>query len=158
DFSRTQSQLISGPASAGTGTASTVVPVNFQGAGATGGFYSGGAKFHGTLNANYREGAWSFGVQFHLNGDAVNSFCNEGLTSSDVPLQKITYHRQTVNGVTQTYAIADTGQSFAGWRSTNYSRGSVQTDLRTSYKWSNNITLFANVDNVQDIPDFSNGG
>jgi hypothetical protein len=46
------------------------------------------------------------------------------------------------------------GQAYqgAGITSNNYNAIRVPLDLRTSYKWDNNITLFAAVDNVQNLP------
>ena len=35
-----------------------------------------------------------------------------------------------------------------------YDPFSVSTDIRTQYRWSNNITFFAALDNVQDLPTF----
>ena len=37
---------------------------------------------------------------------------------------------------------------------TNYNATQVRTDLRVQYRWDNNITLFAAVDNVQGLPMF----
>ena len=138
DFSRTQSQLV--------GT--VVTPVYFQGAGTTGGFYSGGQKFRGTLSVNYHEGPWTIGANFRSIGDSVKNFGNEG--NPIIPLQTITYSQ--LNG--QNVAVFGSGQSYQGFTSTNYNAVSVATDLRTSYKWNNNITLTGNVDNIQDLPTF----
>lgn len=126
----------------------TLNGITFQGAGTTGGYYSGGHKFEGTLNFNYREGAWSFGTQVHISGDSVMSFGNEG--NPAIALQTISFTK--VNG--QDMAIPSSGQVFAGWRETNYNAYAVGLDLRASYKWNNNITLFGAVDNVQDLPTF----
>ena len=35
---------------------------------------------------------------------------------------------------------------------TNYNAYQVTTDVRVQYRWNNNITLFANVDNIQNLP------
>jgi len=146
DFSRTLSQLFN------VGGVPTSIPVNFQGAGTTGGYYSGGNKFRGTLSFNYREGAWSFGTNVRINGDSVMNFGNEGNTL--IPLQTVTFNK--ING--QNVAVTSSGQSYQGWTETNYNAYAVDLDLRASYKWSNNITLFGAVDNVQDLPTFGNGG
>ncbi len=143
DFSRTLSQLFN------VGGVQTSIPVTYQGAGTNGGYYSGGQKFRGTMTMNYREGAWSFGANVRINGDSVKTFGNEG--NPLLPLQTITY--QKING--QDVAILTSGQQiYAGFRSTNYNAAAVDLDLRASYKWSNNITLFGAVDNVQDLPTF----
>jgi len=142
DFSRTLSQLFN------VGGVNTAIPITFQGAGTTGGFYSGGNNFRGTLNFNYREGAWSFGTQVRIQGDSVMNFGNEG--NPLIPLQTVTYSQ--ING--QNVAIQGSGQRYAGYTSTNYNAYAVGVDLRASYKWSNNITLFSAVDNVQDLPTF----
>ena len=126
----------------------TLNGISFQGAGTTGGYYSGGRKFEGTLNFNYREGAWSFGTQVHILGDSVMSFGNEG--NPAIALQTISFNK--VNG--QDMAVPSSGQIFQGWRETNYNAYAVGLDLRASYKWNNNITLFGAVDNVQDLPTF----
>ena len=44
------------------------------------------------------------------------------------------------------------GQNGAGINSPNYNAIRVPLDLRASYKWDNNITLFGAVDNVQNLP------
>jgi hypothetical protein len=118
----------------------------YQGAGATGGFYSGGPKFQGNVNANYREGAWSFGVQARITGDSVRDFGTEGVPN--LTYQTPTYVR--VNGVD--VPTVSGGQQGPGIISPNYNAIRVPLDLRTSYKWDNNITLFAAVDNIQNLP------
>jgi outer membrane receptor protein involved in Fe transport len=118
----------------------------FQGAGATGGFYSGGPKFQGTVNANYREGAWSFGVQARITGDAVRDLGTEGVTG--LTYQSATYTK--VNGVD--VATVSGGQQGAGITTHNYVAMRVPLDLRASYKWDSSITLFSAVDNIQNLP------
>jgi hypothetical protein len=49
-------------------------------------------------------------------------------------------------------AVPGNGQAYQGWTETNYNAYVVAVDLRASYKWDNNITLFGAVDNVQDLP------
>ena len=148
DFSRTLNTLVT-PTGA---TAPIIVPIEFQGAGTTGGYYSGGNKFRGTLTFNYREGAWSLGANVRIQGDSVMNFGNEG--NIYIPLQTVTYSK--ING--QDVAATSSGQSYAGWTETNYNAYAVDVDLRASYKWNNNITLFGAVDNVQDLPTFGNNG
>ncbi len=137
------------------------VNVDFNGAGATGGYYSGGRKFGGVLNFNYREGAWSFGSQFRVNGDAASNLFQNGLARSQlsianllIPLQSITF--QKING--QDVAIASSGQPFPGENYTNYSPWAVDVDVRVGYRWNSAINLQLSVDNVMDNPQFSNGG
>ena len=138
------------------------VNVDFQGAGAGGGYYSGGRKFGGTLNFNYREGAWSLGTQVRINGDSVMNNGYSGLVASAtadrqhilIPFQSITFTK--ING--QNVAIPNTGQSYAGWAQTNYNPYAIDIDLRASYRWSNNITLFSAIDNIMDNPQFGNNG
>jgi outer membrane receptor protein involved in Fe transport len=149
DFSRTLPSLVTPP-----GGTPTVVDVTYQGAGSNGGYYSGGNRFRGTLNFNYREGAWAFGTQVHLNGDSVMNRGAEGQPSYIIPLQTLSFTK--VNG--QDVAIPSSGQTYPGWQSTNYNRAQIGFDLRASYKWSNNITLFSAIDNVFDNPTFNNGG
>ena len=146
DFSRTLSQLVS------IGGVPTSTPITFQGAGTTGGFYPGGNKFRGTFNFNYNDGPWSLGAQVRIQGDSLKDFGNEG--NPLIPLQKVTFNQ--VLG--QNVAILDAGNSYQGWTSTNYNAFVVGLDLRASYKWSTNITLFGAVDNVQDLPTLFNGG
>ena len=98
------------------------------------------------MNFNYREGAWSLGTQVHISGDSVMSFGNEG--NPAIALQTVSFNK--VNG--QDMAVPSSGQIFQGWRETNYNAYAVGLDLRASYKWNNNITLFSAVDNVQDLP------
>ena len=137
------------------------VNVDFQGAGTNGGYYTGGRKFSGTLNFNYREGAWSFGTQVRISGDAVSNFYQNGLVASEkgianilIPLQSITFTK--ING--QDVAIPSSGNAFPGENWTNYSPYAIDLDLRASYRWSNNITLFGAIDNVMDNPQIGNGG
>jgi hypothetical protein len=118
----------------------------FQGAGATGGFYSGGPKFQGTFNANYREGAWSLGVQARITGDSIMDPGTEG--QPGLNYQSVTYTK--VNGVD--VATVSGGQRGPGIAVPNYNAIRVPLDLRASYKWDNNITLFGAVDNVQNLP------
>ncbi|MBV9550158.1 MAG: TonB-dependent receptor [Alphaproteobacteria bacterium] len=168
DFSRVLPTLV-GAAGATTSaaglfypgcTAACIVNVDFQGAGSAGGYYGGGNKFRGTLNFNYREGAWSFGAQARINGDSRMNIDQNGLIPEQranyawlVPLSTITFNQ--ING--QNVAQLNSGQS--GYlQFTNYNRYQVDLDLRASYRWSNNITLFGAVDNVQDLPSFANGG
>ena len=118
----------------------------FQGAGSTGGFYSGGPKFQGTVNANYREGAWSFGAQARITGDSVRDLGTEGVVN--LAYQTVTYAKvggadvPTVSG----------GQQGAGITAHNYNAMRIPLDLRASYKWDNSITLFGAVDNIQNLP------
>jgi outer membrane receptor protein involved in Fe transport len=125
----------------------TLNGVYFQGAGG-GGYYGGGAKFQGTLNANYREGPWSYGVQLHLNGDSLMDLGTEGQPA--ISCADVTFSRQTVNGVVQDVPDMTPGQRCSA--ETNYNAMTAVTDLRVQYRWNNNITLFAAVDNVQDLP------
>jgi outer membrane receptor protein involved in Fe transport len=118
----------------------------FQGAGATAGFYSGGPKFQGTLNANYREGAWSFGMQARITGDSIMDPGTEG--QPGINYQSVTYTK--VGGVD--VATVSGGQRGPGLANPNYNAIRVPLDLRASYKWDNNITLFGAVDNVQNLP------
>jgi hypothetical protein len=127
----------------------TQTGITFQGAGATGGYYSGGAKFRGTLNVNYREGAWSFGTQFHITGESVMDFGNEGIAG--IPIQALTGFTQLLPG--QNVATLSSGQRDpVTGASTNYNAAVISTDLRAQYRWNNNITLFGAVDNIQDLP------
>jgi hypothetical protein len=80
------------------------------------------------------------------------NFGNEGNTL--IPLQTVTFSQ--ILG--QNVAVPSSGNSYQGWTSTNYNAVVVGLDLRGSYKWSNNITLFGAVDNIQDLPTLSNGG
>jgi outer membrane receptor protein involved in Fe transport len=124
----------------------TLNGIYFQGAGASGGYYAGGANFQGTLNFNYREGPWSFGIQNHINGDSVmdpGTRNTPGLTRSGV-----TY--TLVNGVA--VATVSGGQREPGTAQTNYNAYQVTTDLRVQYRWNDNVTLFGNVDNLQNLP------
>ncbi len=122
--------------------------VYFQGAGG-GGYYGGGAKFQGTVNLNYREGAWSFGAQVRMTGESVMDLGTEGQPAINCEgLQSFTQVSQ--NGVTQNVATLSRGQRCSA--ETNYNAMTAPVDLRLQYRWNNNITLFANVDNVQDLP------
>ena len=126
----------------------TLNNIYFQGAGGGGlSYYSGGEKFQGALDLNYREGAWSFGTSFKITGESLMDLGNGG--NPLIAVQGVTY--SVVNG--QAVANVTTGQRdpITG-ASTNYNAAVVRTDLRVQYRWSNNITLFAAVDNVQNLP------
>jgi hypothetical protein len=63
--------------------------------------------------------------------------------------QGVTYQR--TGGVD--IATVGAGQrSLINGAETNYNAIVVQTDLRLQYRWSNNITLFGAVDNIQNLP------
>jgi outer membrane receptor protein involved in Fe transport len=118
----------------------------FQGAGGTNSFYSGGAKFQGTVNFNYREGAWSYGIQARITGDSVMDLGTEGVPG--INTQTVSYAR--VNGVD--IPTVGAGQRGAGINMPNYNAIRIPLDLRISYKLDNNYTLYGAVDNVQDLP------
>jgi len=159
DFSRVLPTLVGNSTTGFVPGCTTACNVNvdFQGAGTTGGYYSGGRKFGGVLDFNYREGAWSFGTRIRTNGDSVMDFYQNGLIASQqatanilIPLQTISFSK--ING--QDVAITGPGNRFPGEAVTNYNAWSVDVDLRSSYRWNSNITLTANVDNVMDNPSF----
>jgi outer membrane receptor protein involved in Fe transport len=118
----------------------------FQGAGGTNSFYSGGPKFQGTVNANYRQGPWSFGVQARITGDSVMDLGTENVPG--LVYRSVTY--TNVNGVDVPTVSA--GQGGDGINHPNYNAIRVPLDLRASYKWDDNWTLFGAVDNVQNLP------
>jgi outer membrane receptor protein involved in Fe transport len=120
----------------------TLNGVTFQGAGGNG-YYSGGAEFQGNLNLNYREGAWSFGVQARITGDLLLNLGTQGIAA--ISEQRVTY----VNGVP---TLTSGERNLLLGAETNYQAYRVTTDVRVQYRWSNNITLFANVDNIQNLP------
>jgi outer membrane receptor protein involved in Fe transport len=122
--------------------------VYFNGAGASGGYYPGGARFQGTLNGNYREGAWSFGLQVHLQGDSVMDKGNPG-NDPNIKIQGVTY--ALVSGVLTPTVGSGQRDPITG-AETNYNAWQATTDIRVQYRWDNNITLFANVDNIQNLP------
>ena len=127
----------------------TLNGVYFQGAGTTGGYYTGGPKFQGTLNFNYREGAWSFGVQERINGDSAMDLGNpQGLAA--IPIQGVSYTRDGAGAIVASVSTGNRDPLTGA--STNYNRARITTDARVQYRWSNNITLQAAVDNVQNIP------
>ena len=132
----------------------TLNGIYFQGAGGVGGYYAGGAEFQGTLNFNYREGAWSFGVQNRITGDALLNLGTQG--QPGVPLQTVTYTRDAQGNIIPTVSSGE--RDLINGAETNYQAYQVTTDIRVQYRWSNNITLFANVDNIQNLPfgNFSN--
>jgi hypothetical protein len=49
-------------------------------------------------------------------------------------------------------ATLSAGERELGFQETDYNRFQVRTDLRVQYRWSNNITLFGAIDNVQNLP------
>jgi len=125
----------------------TLNGIYFQGAGGNG-YYSGGPEFQGTLNINYREGAWSFGVQNRINGDMLLNLGTQG--NPLIPLQTVTYTRDAQGNIVPTVGAGQ--RDLVNGAETNYQAFQVTTDVRVQYRWSNNITLFANVDNIQNLP------
>lgn len=118
--------------------------VYFDGAGCTGCYYSGNARFQGNVNFNYREGPWSFGLQVRLTGDSVNDRGDVN-NSPDIQERGVVYNSAGVATITA-------GQTRPGFNPTNYNPWQATTDIRLQYRWSNNITLFGNVDNIQNLP------
>jgi len=125
----------------------TLNGIYFQGAGGNG-YYSGGSEFQGTLNFNYREGNWSFGVQNRITGDMLLNLGTQG--NPLIAQQGVTYTRDAAGNITPTVGSGE--RDLVTGAETNYQAYRVTTDLRVQYRWSNNITLFANVDNVQNLP------
>jgi len=125
----------------------TLLGVYFQGAGGNG-YYSGGENFQGTLNFNYREGAWSFGLQNRITGDSLMNLGNQG--NPAIAEQTVTYTRDAAGNITPTVTAGE--RNLLTGAETNYNPYRVTTDIRVQYRWSNNITLFANVDNIQNLP------
>jgi len=125
----------------------TLNGVTYQGAGGNG-IVSGGAKFQGNLNLNYREGPWSLGAQARMTGESLMDLGTQG--QALVQCQAVTYNQITVNGATQNVSTLSSGQRCSA--STNYNAMSVPVDLRIGYKWNNNINLQFNVNNVQNLP------
>jgi outer membrane receptor protein involved in Fe transport len=121
--------------------------IYFQGTGGVGGYYSGGSEFQGTLNFNYREGAWSFGLQNRITGDALLNLGTQG--RAGVVEQGVTYTRAD-SVITPTVSSGE--RNLITGAETNYQAYRVTTDVRVQYRWNNNITLFANVDNIQNLP------
>jgi hypothetical protein len=122
--------------------------VYFNGAGCSGCYYSGGARFQGNINFNYREGPWSLGLQVRMTGDSV---MDRGNPNNDpaIQIQGVTY--TTVNGVITPTVGSGQRNPITG-AETNYNAWQATSDIRVQYRWSNNITLFGNVDNIQNLP------
>jgi len=119
----------------------------FQGAGLTNASYNGQAKFQGTLSANYREGSWTFGVQTRITGAARLDNGTQG--QANLVLQGVTY--ALVNGQNvPTVSAGQRNDNILGLRNMVDPRAPV--DLRVQYRWDSNITLFAAIDNIQNIP------
>jgi hypothetical protein len=118
--------------------------VYYNGAGCTGCNYSGQARFQGNVNFNYREGPWSLGVQVRMTGDSVSDRGNPG-NQPGINIRSVTYNAAGV-------ATVSAGQVVQGMTPTLYNPWQATTDLRLQYRWSNNITLFGAVDNVQNLP------
>ena len=125
----------------------TLNGIYFQGAGGNG-YYSGGPEFQGTVNVNYREGAWSFGVQARINGDSLMNLGTQG--NPAIAQQGVTYTRDAQGNIIPTVTSGE--RDLITGAETNYNAYQVTTDVRVQYRWSNNITLFANVDNIQNLP------
>src|SRR5690606_23965114 len=91
-------------------------------------------------------GAWTFGVQTRITGDAVLDSGTQGQPS----LVYATPVYQRINGVD--VANVQAGRYGDGITATNYQAISAPVDLRVQYRWTNNVTLFGAIDNVQNLP------
>jgi outer membrane receptor protein involved in Fe transport len=120
----------------------TLNGVDFQGAGATQGVYSGGASFHTTINLGYRTGPWTLGLEIHGTGDAIRDPGTEGQPT--VTLAKVTYTR--VNG--QDVGVLGSGQTGQGILPTNYAPASGDIGGRVQYRWSDVVTLYGAMDRI----------
>ena len=120
----------------------TLNGVDFQGAGATGGVYSGGANFHTTISLGYRTGPWTLGLEIHSTGDAVRDPGTENQPT--VTLAKVTYTK--VNGVD--VGVIGSGQTGQGILPTNYSPWSGDVGGRVQYRWSDAVTLYGAMDRI----------
>ena len=122
--------------------------VNFNGAGGTNSYYSGGPKFQGTFSLNYREGNWTWGAQTRITGDSLIELGTQA--QPGLKLQSPIYslvNGQNVPVVTNTDRRDD---SILGVNNLNEIEAPL--DLRVQYRWSNNVTLFGALDNVQNLP------
>ncbi len=63
--------------------------------------------------------------------------------------QRVTYTRQ---GGVDIASVGAGQRNLLTGAETNYNAIVVRTDLRVQYRWTNNITLFGAIDNVQDLP------
>jgi outer membrane receptor protein involved in Fe transport len=115
--------------------------VYYQGEGATGGYYSGGANFGSTISLTYREGAWTFGANIHVTGDAVRNPIAPG---EGVAIAGINYSR--FNGVD--YGNTTAGQQGQGFLPTNYAPWSADIGGRIQYRLSDMITIYGAMDRV----------
>jgi outer membrane receptor protein involved in Fe transport len=125
----------------------TLEGIYFQGAGGTASYYNGGPNFQGNLSFDYREGPWSFGTTFRITGDSLMDLGNQG--NPAIAEQGVTYVRQ---GGVDVASVGAGQRNLLTGAETNYNATVVRTDLRVQYRWSNNITLFGAVDNVQNLP------
>jgi outer membrane receptor protein involved in Fe transport len=120
----------------------TLNGVDFQGAGATGGVYSGGPAFHTTISLNYRTGPWSLGLEIHSAGDAVRDPGTENQPT--VTLAQVTYSK--VHGAD--VGVLGSGQTGEGILPTNYAPWSGDIGGRVQYRWSDVITLYGAMDRI----------
>ena len=116
--------------------------IYYQGAGSTGGYYSGGANFRSTINLTYREGPWTFGASIHTTGDAVRNNITPGYPG--VPTAGVNYQR--FNGVDYGNTVA--GQQGEGFLPTNYAPWSADIGGRIQYRVRDNITIYGAMDRV----------
>lgn len=120
----------------------TLNGVYFQGAGATGGVYAGGANFHTTINLTYSTGPWILGASIHSTGDAIRDPGTEGQPT--VTLAQVSYSK--VNGVD--VGVVGSGQTGQGILPTNYVPWSGDIGGRIQYKWTDTVTLFGAMDRI----------
>ena len=131
----------------------TLNGITYQGAGCSGNcYYGGGEKFQGSLDFNYSEGAWNFGTVFKILGESVMDLGNLG--NPLIGVQGVSYSRTSVDStLAQNIASVGSGQrDLITGAIKNYNAAVVRTDLRVQYKMNSNMTLFAAVDNVQNLP------
>ena len=117
--------------------------VRYQGAGQTEGRSNGGARIRGNLSANYKEGAWSWGIGTRFTGDAKRYGGTQGQPA--LALRAVSYSAAGTPTVSS-------GELQEGMVDSNYVPAVFPIDLRTSYRWNDNITIYFAIDNIQNLP------
>ena len=117
--------------------------VRFQGAGLSDARYTNGARLRGELAASYKEGPWTWAIISRFTGDARRYGGTQG--QPGVVLRSVAY------SPAGTPILAD-GELDDGLLDNNDVGAVFPIDLRTSYDWNDNVSLYAAVDNIQNLP------
>lgn len=119
------------------------VGVRYQGAGLSSGRNTFGARLRGDLSATYKEGPWSWSIISRFTGDSRRWGGTQGQAA--LTLQSVAYSPAGTPSISGEFLQE-------GMIDNNYNAAVFPIDLRASYDWNDNVSLYAAVDNIQNLP------